>query len=206
VRIPMAEDHPQSPINPYGESKLFVEKVLRWYESAYQLKWISLRYFDAASADPDGEIGENHHPEAHRVPLAVQAALGARAYVEIFGSDSDTPAGTAIRDCVHVTDLARTHVMALQYLLDGGSSLAVNLGSGVGSSVRVILATVEGVCGSAFEIRCSPRRAGDPQVLLADPSLVKQALGWTALLSNPDAIVNTAWQWLLSMRAQKATT
>jgi len=206
VMIPMAEDHPQSPINPYGESKLFVEKVLRWYESAYQLKWMSLRYFNAAGADPDGEIGEDHDPETHLVPLAVQAALGARAYVEIFGSDYDTPDGTAIRDYVHVTDLARAHVMALQYLIDGGSSLALNLGSGVGSSVRDILATVERVCGSAFEIRCSPRRAGDPQVLLADPSLARQTLGWTALLSNPEAIVNTARQWLLSLHTQRATS
>jgi len=201
LRIPISEDHPQSPINPYGESKLFVEKVLRWYESAYQLKWMSLRYFNAAGADPDGEIGEDHDPETHLIPLAVQAALGLRPHVEIFGSDYNTADGTAIRDYVHVTDLARAHLMALQYLIDGRPSIALNLGSGVGSSVRDMLATVKRVSGRAFEIRSAPRRPGDPDVLLADASLAKQTLGWTASLSDPEAIVSTAWQWSRSLRA-----
>jgi UDP-arabinose 4-epimerase len=205
LRTPMSEDHPQSPINPYGESKLFVEKVLRWYEPAYQFNWMSLRYFNAAGADPDGEIGEDHDPETHLIPLAIQAALGARPYVEVFGSDYDTPDGSAIRDYVHVTDLARAHVMALQYLIDGGHSLALNLGSGIGSSVRDVLSTVERVSGRTLDIRYVPRRAGDPEVLLADTSLAKQTLGWTALLSKPETIVDTAWRWSRSLRAQAIT-
>jgi UDP-glucose-4-epimerase GalE len=191
----IAEDHPQVPVNPYGESKLFVEKVLRWYQDAYRLQWAALRYFNVAGADVDGEIGEDHEPETHLVPLAIQTALGTRPELTVFGSDYDTPDGTAIRDYVHVSDVAQAHVRALTYLLDGGRSRALNLGSGIASSVRDIVAAVERLSGRTVGIREAARRAGDPDRLLADASRVAEVLGWTRELSNPEAIVKTALRW-----------
>jgi len=195
VRLPIAEDHPQSPVNPYGESKLFVEKVLRWYGKAYDLKWLALRYFNAAGADPEGDIGEDHAPETHLIPLAILAALGRHREVEVFGTDYDTPDGTAIRDYVHVTDLADAHVRALRYLLDRGQPMALNLGSGIGYSVREIIGSVERVGGRPVPVRNSGRRAGDPAVLLADSSRAKDTLGWAPANSNLDTITGTAWRW-----------
>jgi len=195
VRIPIAEDHPQSPVNPYGESKLFVERVLGWYQKAYGLEWAALRYFNATGADPDGEIGEDHDPETHLDPLAVEAALGLRPHVDVFGTDYPTPDGTAIRDYVHVTDLAEAHVQALQYLIGGGVPVALNLGSGIGSSVLEMIQTAERVSRRTVAVRNCSRRAGDPAVLLADASRAGQVLGWTCPYSNPQAIIETAWQW-----------
>jgi UDP-arabinose 4-epimerase len=195
VRIPITEDHPQCPVNPYGESKLFVEKVLRWYEKAYDLKWVALRYFNAAGADPDGELGEDHAPETHLIPLAIQAALQVGPEVTVMGTDYATPDGTAIRDYVHVTDLSDAHVRALTYLVEGGPPTALNLGSGIGSSVLQIIAAVEQAGGRAVPVRHSGRRTGDPAVLLADASRAVRTLGWKCPFSNPQAIVDTAWRW-----------
>lgn len=195
VAMPIAEDHVQRPVNPYGESKLFVEKVLRWYQSAYGLQWAALRYFNVAGADVDGEIGEDHDPETHLVPLAIQTALGLHPELTVFGTDYATPDGTAIRDYVHVADVADAHVRALVYLLDGGRSVALNLGSGNGSSVREIVAAVERISGRAVRIREAARRAGDPDRLLADASRVAASMGWRPQLSTPDRIVETALRW-----------
>jgi UDP-glucose-4-epimerase GalE len=195
LAIPITEDHPQSPVNPYGESKLFVERVLRWYEKAYGLEWMALRYFNVAGADVDGEIGEDHDPETHLVPLAVQVALGLRPELLVFGVDYDTPDGTAVRDYVHVSDVAEAHVRALHYLIGGGRPVALNLGSEVGSSIREIVSAVERVSGRRVGTRDVARRAGDPAKLLADASHAVEILGWSHPLSNPDAVVETAWRW-----------
>ena len=194
-RVPLQEGQAQRPVNPYGESKLFVEKALRWYESAYGMRWMALRYFNAAGADPDGEIGEQHNHETHLVPLAIQAALGLRSHIEVYGNDYATPDGTAIRDYVHVTDLAEAHVKALVHLFDGGSSMALNLGSGTGSSVREIITAVERVSRRGIDARNAARRNGDPAILLADVSKARDTLAWTQCHSNWEAIVNTAWRW-----------
>jgi UDP-glucose-4-epimerase GalE len=195
ARIPITEDHPQCPLNPYGESKLFVEKVLRWYQKAYDLKWVALRYFNAAGADPEGDLGEDHDPETHLIPLAIQAALHVCPEVTVLGTDYATPDGTAIRDYVHVTDLAEAHVRALLYLMDGGQPIALNLGSGIGSSVFQIIAAVERASGLAVPVRHSARRSGDAAILLADASRAVQTLGWRHPFSSPEAIVDTAWRW-----------
>ena len=195
VRIPINEDHPQRPVNPYGESKLFVERALHWYGGAYGMKWVALRYFNAAGADPKGELGEQHDPETHLVPIVIQAALGERPHVEVYGTDYETPDGTAIRDYVHVTDLADAHVRALTHLADSGQSIALNLGSGVGSSVREIISEVERVSNRTFGVRNVARREGDPAILVADASRAKEKLGWEHRLSNPETIVETAWRW-----------
>ena len=195
VRIPINEDHPQRPVNPYGESKLFVERVLHWYGGAYGMKWVALRYFNAAGADPEGELGEQHDPETHLVPIVIQAALGERPHVEVYGTDYETPDGTAIRDYVHVTDLADAHVRALTHLADSGQSIALNLGSGAGSSVRAIISEVERVSNRTFGVRNVARREGDPAILVADASRAKEKLGWEHRLSSPETIVETAWRW-----------
>lgn len=194
-RVPITEDHEQRPINPYGESKLFVERALRWYGKVYDLKWIALRYFNAAGADPDGEVGEIHDPETHLVPLAILAALGENPGAEIFGSDYPTPDGTAIRDYVHVHDIAEAHVSALKYLTRGGESLCLNLGSGAGASVREIIRKVQDVSGRTFPVRECPRREGDPSSLMADSSKARLVLEWEPRHSSLDEIVRTAWKW-----------
>ena len=194
-RVPMAEDHPQQPINPYGETKLAVERALHWYGQAYGLRWAALRYFNAAGADPDGEIGEAHDPEFHLIPLVLEAGLGRRPPVKVFGTDYPTPDGTAIRDYVHVTDLAEAHVLALQRLLDGGASIAANLGTGQGYSVRQVLDSAGEVLGSPVPCENAPRRPGDPPELVADPSLAMRELGWQPALSDLPTILQTAVAW-----------
>jgi UDP-glucose-4-epimerase GalE len=193
--IPIAEEHRQQPISPYGESKLFVEQALRWYGSAYSLQSVALRYFNASGADLEGELGEVHDPETHAVPLAIQTALGQRPNFEIFGTDFATPDGTAIRDYVHVADIAVAHVKALQYLLSRGESLALNLGTGTGHSVREVVAAVERASGKPVKIASSARRAGDPAELVADGSKAKRILGWQPLYSDLPCIVETALRW-----------
>ncbi len=193
--VPIREDHPQRPVNSYGESKLFVERVLDWYGQAYGLNWMSLRYFNAAAADPEGEIGEEHEPEMHLIPLVIQAALGQRPFVEIYGTDYPTPDGTAIRDYVHVTDLAEAHVLALRYLANGGSSMALNLGTGKGHSVREVIQAVERVSGRHFPVRETGRRPGDPPALVADASRAAQVLGWRPRYPELDSLVEHAWRW-----------
>jgi UDP-glucose-4-epimerase GalE len=195
VTLPIPETHPQAPINPYGDSKLFIEKVLRWYGSAEAMRWMALRYFNAAGADADGEIGEEHDPETHLVPLAIQAALGQRPGLEIFGTDYPTPDGTAIRDYVHVTDLADAHVRALRYLEAGGDSGAANLGTGRGYSVREVVQTVERVSGRPVPTAEVARRPGDPPALYAKADRARTLLGWQPQHSDIEAIVATAHAW-----------
>jgi UDP-arabinose 4-epimerase len=193
--LPIAEDHPQSPINPYGASKLFTEEVLHWYEQAYNVRFMNLRYFNAAGADPNGQIGEDHTPETHLIPRVITAALGTNAVVEIFGTDYDTPDGTAVRDYVHVCDLADAHVKALDRLLAGGTSASINLGTGRGHSIREIISAVEAISGRTVSAIAGPRRAGDPPALVADPRLGQKLLGWKPTMSDLPTIVKTAWKW-----------
>lgn len=190
--LPITESAPQRPINPYGRTKFIVEQVLADYANAYGSRYAALRYFNAAGADPDGELGERHDPETHLIPLAILAAAGRREALEVFGDDYDTPDGTCIRDYVHVTDLARAHVLALRHLLDGGDSLAVNLGSGNGTSIREVIAAVERVTGRKVPHTIRPRRPGDPPALYADPQLAREKLGFATELSDIDTIVQTA--------------
>jgi UDP-arabinose 4-epimerase len=193
--VPIRETAAQAPVNPYGETKLAVERALRWYGEAYGMRWSALRYFNAAGADREGEIGEDHDPETHLVPLVVRAALGRRPAIEVFGTDYATPDGTAIRDYIHVDDLATAHVLALDRLCAGGSSIALNLGTGRGYSVRDVIAAAERVCGRAVPARDAPRRLGDPPALVADPSLAAQILGWRAACSDLETIIRTAFAW-----------
>jgi UDP-arabinose 4-epimerase len=195
VRVPIDEAHPQAPVNPYGESKLMVEKLLQWYGRIHGLRWMALRYFNVAGADPDGEIGEDHDPESHLIPLVIGAAMGTRPPVKIFGTDYDTPDGTAIRDYVHVVDLADAHLRALQRLDEGTPSQAVNLGTGHGQSVRAVVTTVSRTAGKAVPAVESPRRAGDPATLVADPARARGVLGWTCRYPDLDVIVEHAWRW-----------
>jgi UDP-arabinose 4-epimerase len=193
--LPIAEDHRRQPISPYGESKWFVEKVLQWYGAAYSLQSMSLRYFNASGADPEGELGEVHDPETHAVPLAIQTAMGQRPHFEIFGTDYPTPDGAAIRDYIHVTDIADAHIKALQHLLDQGECMALNLGTGAGHSVLEVVAAVERASGRPVKILKSARRTGDPAVLIADGARARQILGWQPRYSGLDTIVESAWRW-----------
>jgi UDP-arabinose 4-epimerase len=193
--LPIAEDHPQAPVNPYGESKLFVERALHWHGVAHGLRWMALRYFNAAGADPEGDLGEDHDPETHLIPLAIETALGRRAQLQIFGADYATADGTAVRDYIHVTDLADAHVRALRHLEVGGRSMALNLGTGRGHSVREVVAAVERVVGRRVDVTLAPRRAGDPPVLVASPGLAREVLAWQPRHSDLDTIVATACAW-----------
>jgi len=193
--LPITEEHAQNPINPYGESKLFAERILESYDSAYDLRYACLRYFNAAGADPEGELGEDHNPETHLVPLVIAAALGQRSTIEIFGTDYDTKDGTAVRDYVHVNDLADAHVKALNHLLAGGQSLKVNLGTGQGHSIRDVILAVEAVSQRPVRVTEGPRRPGDPPSLIANPNLGQTLLNWKPLRSDLGTIVQTAWQW-----------
>jgi len=193
--LPIDETHSQAPVNPYGETKLAIERALRWYGEAFGLEWAVLRYFNAAGADPDGEIGEQHDPESHLIPLAIEAAITQATPIAIFGIDYPTPDGTAIRDYIHVTDLARGHVCALSYLEHGGESNSFNLGLGAGHSVREIISSVGRVTGRRISVLECRRRAGDPAVLVACAARARATLGWCPQLLSLDEIVNTAWQW-----------
>ena len=193
--VPIAEDHPQRPVNPYGESKLFIERALHWHGVADGLRWMALRYFNAAGADPDGEIGEDHDPETHLIPLAIETALGRRRELQVMGTDYPTPDGTAVRDYIHVTDLADAHVRALRHLAEDGTSGALNLGTGNGHSVREVVAMVERVSGRKVNTRNAPRRAGDPPALVAAPGRARELLGWEPRWSSLESIVRTAYRW-----------
>jgi UDP-arabinose 4-epimerase len=193
--IPVHENTPQRPINPYGDSKLFVEKALTWYAHAYDLKWVALRYFNAAGADPDLQIGEDHDPETHIIPLVIHAALGKMPHFEIFGTDYDSYDGTSIRDYVHVTDLAEAHVLALRHLSNGGESIGMNLSTGRGYSIREVIAEVEKVSRRNVPLNEAPRRLGDPGILVGAYGRAEKVLGWRAQLSNLETIVSTAWRW-----------
>jgi UDP-glucose-4-epimerase GalE len=202
AKVPIPEDTPRQPVNPYGVSKLFFEQALEAYDRAYGLRFASLRYFNAAGADESGEIGELHEPESHLIPSAFLAATGARTALELFGTDYPTPDGTCIRDYIHVNDLADAHVSALERLAEGGDSIAVNLGTGKGYSVKEVLNKVEQVTERKVPVRIAPRRPGDPPALVADPRLAEQVLRWKATRSLDD-IVTTAWRWIQGQSARK---
>jgi UDP-glucose-4-epimerase GalE len=194
-KIPISETQARVPVTPYGVSKLVVEHMLRDFGMAYGIRYVCLRYFNAAGADPEGEIGENHQPESHVIPLAIKTALGQRRYLEVFGTDYETPDGTAVRDYVHVSDLASAHVMALRYLLECGPSTALNLGTGRGHSVKQIVAAVERLSGRAVPVKEGPRRTGDPSILVADASEAFKVLAWTPKRCALDDIIATALNW-----------
>lgn len=193
--VPIDEQHPVAPINPYGASKAMVEQVLRDYDRAYGLKSVCLRYFNACGADPEGELGERHDPETHLIPLALQAVSGRRGALTVFGSDYDTPDGTCIRDYVHVVDLCEAHMRALNYLASGGASAAFNLGNGDGYSVVEVVNAVGRVTGKAVPIIEGPRRAGDPARLVADSALAREILKWQPQYAELDTIISHAWAW-----------
>jgi UDP-glucose-4-epimerase GalE len=186
---------PLAPINPYGWTKLAIEQALRSFSEAYGLRAVSLRYFNAAGADPELESGERHEPETHLVPRVLDVAAGREPALPVYGEDYETPDGTCIRDYVHVTDLADAHVAALEYLTGGGATVALNLGTGAGHSVREVVAAVERVTGRAVPREAHPRRAGDPPRLVADASRARAVLGWRPRLSDLDTIVRHAWAW-----------
>src|SRR6202047_4047929 len=195
TKVPIEENTPRQPVNPYGVSKLFFEQALESYDRAYGFRYASLRYFNAAGADDSGEIGELHEPETHLIPVALRAAAGLGPELQVFGSDYPTPDGTCIRDYVHVNDLANAHLNALEHLQAGNDSFAANLGTGRGHSVREVMATVEEVTGNAVPRRLGPRRPGDPPALVADPSRAETLLHWKAQRTLRET-VSTAWNWM----------
>jgi len=192
--VPMAETHRQLPINPYGQSKLMVERMLADLDRYRGLRSAALRYFNAAGADPEGRIGEWHTPETHLIPLAIEAALGRRAGLKVFGSDYDTRDGTCVRDFVHVMDLADAHSRAVQYLLDGGETIALNLGTGHGTTVKELVKTIEEVTGRTVPVEYGARREGDSPVLVADNAKAREVLGWVPK-HDLSSIIATAWSW-----------
>ena len=192
---PIPESHPVLPINPYGRTKAMVEGVLGDYWSAYGLSSVSLRYFNAAGADPDGELGERHQPETHLIPLVLQAASGRRENIAVYGTDYDTPDGTCIRDYIHVTDLCEAHLLALNALLDDPGCRAYNLGNGQGFSVQQVIDTARAVTGKRIEVSVQSRRAGDPARLVADAGLARAELGWRPAYPSLEDIIQHAWTW-----------
>jgi UDP-glucose-4-epimerase GalE len=193
--VPLREDNDQSPINPYGASKLMIERILADYKPAYGLKSIALRYFNAAGADPDGEIGEDHEPETHLIPLVLDTAIGKRASITVFGRDYPTADGTCIRDYVHVSDIAEAHVLALKKLERGQERLAYNLGTGNGVSVAQVIATANTLTNRPIPVIDGARRPGDPAELYADAARARNELGWVPKYKSIDGIIATAWEW-----------
>jgi UDP-glucose-4-epimerase GalE len=195
-QVPITEETPRDPINPYGLTKHFVERTLEWYASAYGLKYVALRYFNAAGADPEGRIGEVHDPETHLIPLVLYAAAGKRERIEVFGDAYPTPDGTCIRDYIHVEDLADAHLLALDYLKGGGKSGSMNLGTERGTSVLEIINAAREVTGRAIPVKVGQRRPGDPPVLVASSERAHSELGWTPLFTDIRLTVEHAWGWL----------
>lgn len=193
--VPIDETHPRQPINPYGKTKWMVEQILQDYDRAYGLKSIALRYFNAAGADPEGELGERHEPETHLIPLVLQAASGRRPHISVFGRDYDTPDGTCIRDYIHVTDLAEAHWLALQKLLAGADSAAYNLGNGNGFSVQEVIDAAQKVTLRKIAVNDSPRREGDPARLVANSQAARNALNWQPARHDLDTIIQDAWRF-----------
>lgn len=192
---PIDEKHPTNPLNPYGRSKLMVEHMLADFDSAYGQKYIALRYFNAAGADPQARIGERHDPETHLIPLVLQAISGKRPPLQLFGQDYDTPDGTCIRDYIHVDDLASAHILAINYMNNGGESGVFNLGSNHGYSVNEVIQTATRVTGKEVPLTYAPRRPGDPASLVADASLAKKVLGWQPKYTDLNQIIQHAWAW-----------
>lgn len=203
VRLPMDETHPQAPLNPYGRSKLMVEQALADYSTYAGFRSVCLRYFNAAGADEEGRIGERHYPETHAIPLALQTALGQRQGFKLFGDDYDTRDGTAVRDYIHVMDLADAHVRALKYLLDGGETTVFNLGTGTGTTVKELIDTIRRTTNQPFPVETVGRRAGDAPCLVANNSRAREVLGW-APTRTLDDIVRTAWRWHAAERDRQA--
>jgi UDP-arabinose 4-epimerase len=203
AKVPIDESTSRQPVNPYGVSKMFFEQALEAYDRAYALRFASLRYFNAAGADESGEIGELHDPETHLIPLALSAAAGLGPELKVFGSDYPTPDGTCIRDYIHVNDLASAHVKALEHLAAGKESVAVNVGTGTGASVREVLAAVEEATGKRVPHKMVPRRPGDPPALVANPAKAQALLQWKAARGLRE-IVATAWNWMESGSAREA--
>lgn len=195
-RLPISEDHPQRPINPYGYSKLVVERMLGDLDAAHGLRSVSLRYFNAAGADPEAEIGEAHEPETHLIPLVLAAARDGTA-IKVFGNDYDTADGTCIRDYVHVLDIADAHVRALRYLIDGGTTCAVNLANERGYSVLEVVATAERVTGKSIQVELMPRRLGDPAILIGAPEKARRLLGWKPERCDLEVQIRDAWRWMM---------
>lgn len=193
--IPITEDMPQRPVNPYGATKLIVERILKDYHTAYGLEFVVLRYFNAAGCDPEGKIGESHNPETHIIPLVLDAAGGRREDVKVFGTDYDTPDGSCIRDYIHVTDLASAHLLALHHLEQGGESDFFNLGNEKGASVLEVIDSVRRVTGRDFKVTVSDRRPGDPAKLVGSSRKVRRVLGWKPQYADIDTIVRHAWNW-----------
>jgi len=202
AKVPIEENTPRQPVNPYGVSKMFFEQALEAYDRAYDFRYASLRYFNAAGADESGEIGELHDPETHLIPLALRAAAGLGPALQVFGSDYPTPDGTCVRDYIHVNDLASAHVKALEHLLAGKGSVAMNLGTGAGASVREVISAVENVTGKAVPHKLVPRRAGDPPALVANPAKAQALLNWKATRGLQE-IVSSAWKWEEHRRVAK---
>ncbi len=194
-QIPIPEEHPQNPINPYGATKLMVERILSDFDLAYGLRSVRFRYFNAAGADPQGQLGEDHNPETHLIPLVLLTALGQRDQISIFGTDYDTPDGTCIRDYIHVTDLAQAHVQGLEYLLNGGETAVFNLGNGSGFSVREVIQAARNITGHSIPVVETDRRPGDPAVLVGSAKKAQEALGWKPKYFQLEAILEHAWQW-----------
>lgn len=193
--VPIAEDHPTDPLSPYAATKLAVERMLADFDAAHGLRSVALRYFNAAGADPEGELGEAHEPETHLIPLVLDAAAGRAAGIDIFGSDYDTPDGTCVRDFIHVSDLADAHVRALDWLLAGGRSEVFNLGTGEGHSVREVIEAVRRVTDRQVAVRTRPRRQGDVARLVADPAKARRVLGWKPERAALEAQIADAWGW-----------
>lgn len=193
--VPIKETTPQNPINPYGESKLMMEKIMRWADEAYGIKFVPLRYFNVAGAKPDGSIGEDHMPETHLLPIVLQVAMGKRDKLQIFGDDYNTPDGTNIRDYVHPLDLADAHILAVDYLKAGNPSTAFNLGSSTGFSNREILEAARKVTNKEIPAEIAPRRGGDPDVLVASSTKAREVLGWKPQFDDISKIIETAWKW-----------
>jgi UDP-glucose-4-epimerase GalE len=201
-QVPIPEGHPQRPINPYGFTKLVVERILADLDQAYGLRSVSLRYFNAAGCDPDGDIGEAHNPETHLIPLVLAAARDGTA-VTVFGDDYDTKDGTCVRDYIHVADLADAHVRALKYLLSGGKTCALNLANAHGYSVMDVIQTAERVCGKPIKIKMAPRRAGDPPVLIGSSDRARGALDWKPVRSTVEVQIADAWNWMQKAHANR---
>ena len=194
-KMPIKEDDPQNPINPYGESKLMMEKIMRWADQAYGVKFVALRYFNVAGAKPDGSIGEDHHPETHLLPIVLQVAQGKREKLQIFGNDYNTPDGTNVRDYVHPFDLADAHILAVDYLRKGNESNAFNLGSSTGFSNLEIVEAARDVTGKPIPAEMAPRRGGDPDSLIACSDKARKVLGWKPQFDDIHKIIETAWAW-----------
>lgn len=197
-KVPIEETDITNPTNVYGETKLMMERMMAWFDKVLGIQYVALRYFNAAGAHESGKIGEDHNPESHLIPLILQTALGQRPSISIFGDDYNTPDGTCVRDYIHVGDLADAHLRAVEYLLGGGDSDVFNLGNGQGFSVKEVISKVKEVTGRDFPIQMSPRRDGDPAVLIASSDKARSVLGWKPSRQNLDDIIRSAWQWHLN--------